>query len=338
MNQKKVSIKEIAELSGVSVATVSRVINDNGRFSEETRKKVVKIIEDTHYETNNIAKSLRMKKSNTVGILVPDIGNSFFANIVQEIESILFEKGYSTIICNTDRNAGKEEAYLRMLEGKMIDGLIAISGVKEFGSATMNWNTPLICIDRKPKDTASTILIESNHYQGGFLATEELITKGCRNIAIIIHRDFLSSSKERLQGYKDALEKYAIPFKEEAIIHVNVQEKMSRTEAAKVALLEKISKGAYFDGVFALNDRLAIGAIHAALEIGKKVPEDLKVVGFDNDPISKYCYPRLTTIRQDNVVIAEQACENLLKLIAGSTHEIEKHQVVPVTLVVREST
>ncbi|MGY3778039.1 LacI family DNA-binding transcriptional regulator [Isobaculum melis] len=338
MNQRKVSIKEIAELSGVSVATVSRVINNNGRFSEETRKKVLQVIKDTHYETNNIAKSLRMKKSNTIGILVPDISNSFFANVVQEIESILFKKGYSTIICNTDRNEEKEEAYLRMLEGKMIDGLIVISGVKEFGSTAINKKTPLICIDRKPKDTKSTILIESDHYQGGFLATEELISKGCHNIAIIIHRDFLSSSKERLLGYQNALKKYQIPFKEENVIHVTVEEKMSRTEAAKAALLQKISEGYQFDGVFALNDRLAIGAIHAILDLGKKVPEDIKVVGFDNDPISKYCYPCLTTIRQDNMLIAEQACENLLALIDGTRKDMKKHQVIPVTLVSRAST
>ncbi|MGX7420516.1 LacI family DNA-binding transcriptional regulator [Carnobacterium gallinarum] len=338
MNKKTVSIKEIAKLSGVSVATVSRVINNNGRFSEETRKKVLKVIKETNYETNSIAKSLRMRKSNTIGILVPDISNSFFANVVQEIESILFEQGYSTIICNTDRNEEKELAYLRMLEGKMIDGLIVISGVKEFGTATMNKTIPLICIDRKPQDTQNTIIIESNHYQGGFIATEELIKQGCKNIAIIIHRDFLSSSKERLAGYKDALKKNNLAFNPDNVIHIKATGNVSRTEIAKQALVERFKQGEFFDGIFALNDRLAIGAIHAAKEYQLNIPVDLKIVGFDNDPISKYCSPTLSTIKQDNRVIAQQACTSLLLAIDTNYAEIEKHQVIPVSLIVREST
>ncbi|CRH21139.1 Transcriptional regulator, LacI family (fragment) [Carnobacterium maltaromaticum] len=129
---KNYSIKDIAEIAGVSVATVSRVINDNGRFSEETRKKVLRIIEETGYKMNYSAKNLRMKKSFTIGILVPDISNSFFSEVVQQLEEILFAKGYSTIICNTSRSSEKELAYLRILEGKGIDGLIVISGAEKF--------------------------------------------------------------------------------------------------------------------------------------------------------------------------------------------------------------
>ncbi len=338
MSKKNVSIKDIAELSGVSVATVSRVINNNGSFSEETRKKVLKVIEETNYETNNVAKSLRMKKSNTIGILVPDISNSFFANVVQEIESYLFEKGYSTIICNTDRNEEKELAYLRTLESKMIDGLIVISGVREFGMKSMNKNIPLVCIDRKPKDGKNTILIESNHYQGGFIATEEMIAKGSKNIAIIIHRDFLSSSQERLNGYKDALRKNNIKFQEENVINITKKKNLTKTESTKEAVLEKFREGITYDGIFALNDRLAIGAIHAALEIGLKIPEDIKIVGFDNDPISRYCYPALSTINQDNLSLAKQACNSLLNLIDDPHMVVEKHQVIPVNFVERETT
>ncbi|KAE9876631.1 LacI family DNA-binding transcriptional regulator, partial [Escherichia coli] len=116
---KKTSIKDIAKLSGVSVATVSRVINDNGRFSEETREKVLAVIKENNYQMNFSAKSLRMNKSFSVGILVPDISNYFFSSVVQQIEAILFDQGYSTIICNTGRNLDKEMAYLNMLESKM---------------------------------------------------------------------------------------------------------------------------------------------------------------------------------------------------------------------------
>lgn len=338
MKKKNISIKEIAKLSDVSVATVSRVINNNGRFSEDTRLKVMKVIKETNYTTNSVAKSLRMKKSNTIGILVPDISNAFFANVVQEIENFLFDKGYSTIICNTDRSEEKELVYLRMLEGKMIDGLIVISGVKKFGIESMEKNIPLICIDRKPQENQNTVLIESNHYQGGFIATEELINKGCKNIAIIIHRGFLSSSKERLAGYKAALKKHHIKFNEKNIIDIKITGKYSRTEVAKKAVIDKVKEGNQYDGIFALNDRLAIGAIHAASELGMKIPDEIKIIGFDNDPISKYCYPRLTTIKQDNTSLAQHACNSLLSLINDSSSKIEKHQVIPVSLVTRETT
>lgn len=176
---KKTSIKDIAKLSGVSVATVSRVINNNGRFSEETRKKILDVIEETGYQMNFSAKSLRMNKSFSVGILVPDISNYFFSDVVQKIEEELFELGYSTIICNTGRNIEKETAYLNMLRSKLVDGIIVISGVDEF---VFHYDDiPYICIDREPLKKEKTIVISSNHYQGAFEATESLINNGCKH-------------------------------------------------------------------------------------------------------------------------------------------------------------
>ncbi|MDU6792106.1 MAG: LacI family DNA-binding transcriptional regulator, partial [Anaerococcus sp.] len=129
---KTLTIKDIAELADVSVATVSRVINNNGRFSEETRKKVLDIIEKTGYKTNYMAKSLRTNRSYTIGVIVPDISNYFFFSIVEKVEQIMFERNFTTIICNTDRSIKKEKAYLELLESKKIDGLIVISGAENF--------------------------------------------------------------------------------------------------------------------------------------------------------------------------------------------------------------
>ena len=186
---KKYSLKDIAILSGVSVATVSRVINDNGRFSEETRQKVLKVIEETGYKMNYNAKSLRMNRSFSIGILVPDISNYFFSDVVQKIEEILFDKGYSTIICNTARSQAKETAYLKMLEGKGVDGLVVISGAEafDFDYSSNEKHIPYICIDREPKTREDTVFISSNHYQGAFEATEELIHVGCKHPLIVMH-------------------------------------------------------------------------------------------------------------------------------------------------------
>ncbi len=336
--EKKISIKEIANISGVSVATVSRVINDNGRFSAETKRKVLKVIEETGYETNYIAKSLRMNKSNTIGILVPDISNTFFSNVVQEIESVLFEDGYATIICNTARSKEKEQAYIKMLKSKMIDGLIVISGFSDFETDDLSESLPVVCIDRKIKLNSHTILIESNHYQGGFDATEELITKGSKNNIILTQHNRLSSTVERLSGFKAAQKKYGLPTTDNSIIAIDMNKNHSRSEAIKSALYPRLATEEGISGIFAINDRLAIEAVRVILNFGLKIPSDVKVVGFDDDPISRYCYPPLTTMQHNVGVIASKACQALVGIIQQSTDPLTSHEVVPVKLIRRETT
>lgn len=161
---------------------------------------------------NYSAKNLRMNKSFTIGILVPDISNYFFSDVVQCLEEILFAKGYSTIICNTSRSSEKELAYLRILEGKGVDGLIVISGAEafEFTSSSAEKKIPYICIDREPKKKEDTVFISSNHYQGAFESAEELIHKGCQHPVIAMHNQKSTSAKERLKGFKDALKKIVL--------------------------------------------------------------------------------------------------------------------------------
>ena len=171
------SIKDIAKLANVSIATVSRVINSKGKYSEKTRRKVLKVIRETGYEIDSSAQSLRTNVTHTIGILVPDIKNSFFADLVQKIEEKLFEKEYSTIICNTDKNEQKEKAYLRMLENKKVDGIIVISGSYRHGFhfESLLKTIPYICIDREPADFEDTIFISSNHQLGAKEATKYFI-------------------------------------------------------------------------------------------------------------------------------------------------------------------
>ncbi|MFM9277467.1 LacI family DNA-binding transcriptional regulator [Paenibacillus sp. p-8] len=332
----KISIKEIARLSGVSVATVSRVINNNGRFSDETRQKVMDVINQHHYEINTVAKSLRMKKSQTIGLLVPDISNEFFASIVQEIERIFFEEGYSTIICNTAKNAEKEKEYMRMLDGKMIDGLICISGQEEVLTDMLRRNVPIVCIDRRPKINQNVAFIESDHHEGGRLATEALIRKGCKNILLLTKRKNLSSVNERLQGYRAALTQNGFPITEKHVVYIDEQE--NNLGAAQTALQEVIDSKLEFDGIFATNDWLALGALLTLQQNGYQVPEQVKIVGFDNNQISKYCNPPLTTIDQDETLLAKNACTALLDMIDGSSVKHGQHHVIPVSLVERKTT
>ncbi|HAO5848571.1 TPA: LacI family transcriptional regulator, partial [Listeria monocytogenes] len=290
------SIKDIAKLSGVSVATVSRVINDNGRFSEETREKVLAVIKETNYQMNFSAKSLRMNKSFSVGILVPDISNYFFSSVVQQIEAILFDQGYSTIICNTGRNLDKEMAYLNMLESKMVDGLIVISGADEFGFKYTNAENgiPYVCIDRQPKDKKDTIFISSNHYQGAFEATEALIHAGVKSPVIFMHSRQSSSAKERLKGFQDALKKNNIRYDPD-VSKFTVDLQIHNYQKSIITFVNEVTT---MDGIFAINDNIALELLNLLPTIGKKIPNDIKVIGFDDTPQCNYTVPKLSSVKQ----------------------------------------
>ncbi|MBC1412785.1 LacI family transcriptional regulator [Listeria welshimeri] len=332
---KKTSIKDIAKLSGVSVATVSRVINDNGRFSEETRQKVLAVIKETNYQMNFSAKSLRMNKSFSVGILVPDISNYFFSSVVQQMEAILFEQGYSTIICNTGRNLDKELAYLNMLESKMVDGLIVISGADEFGFNYSNAENgiPYVCIDRQPKDKKDTIFISSNHYQGAFEATEALIHAGAKSPVIFMHSRQSSSAKERLKGFQDALKKNNIQMDPElSIFTIDLQKPDYQKNIATF-----VQKAKKMDGIFAINDHIAIELLNFLPTIGKKIPDDIKLIGFDDTPQCNYTVPKLSSVKQNIPEIAQITVDNLISIIKNPEQQKQITEIVPVELSLRGS-
>ena len=338
MKKKQISMKEIARLSDVSVATVSRVINNNGRFSEETRKRVLDVIEKYQYSTNTVAKTLRVQKSKTIGIIIPDIGNDFFSTIVHQIESFFFERGFSTFICNTDKSKEKERAYIKSLDSKMVDGIICISGQEEIEASLLSRNIPIVTIDRRPKMTNNLAIIESDHFQGGYLATKHLIEKGCKNLIVLTKKNRLSPDNDRIAGFKKALDEHRIPFTDQSIVETSDTRKGNFDAAREAIRKELISKRA-FDGVFATNDWMALGVIKELSESGMKVPEDIKVVGFDDDKIARYSEIPLTTIRQDVHRVAEVASELFYKLLTEEDVIIkQKHIKIPVELIVRKTT
>lgn len=327
---KKISIKQIAELSGVSVATVSRVINNNGRFSETTRQKVMDIINEYDYTINMAAKSLRGSKSKTIGIIVPDINNEFFSEIVLEIEKFFFNIGYSVFICNTNQDDIKERTYFKSLDSKLVDGIICISGREDIPMDSIKRKIPIVCIDRKPKHNNEAIYVESDHYLGGFMATEELIKKGCKNIIILTKSKSLSVNQQRLDGYKDALKKYDYPIKDDFIIKLSGTR--SNFEESRDTISYLLKKGVNFDGIFACNDWRAYGALTALNQNKISVPEKVKIVGFDGISVSRYCYPTITTIYQDKKTLALESAELLLSLMNGE--KIKKtHHIIPVALI-----
>lgn len=336
MIKKNLSIKQIAEISGVSVATVSRVINKNGRFSKETEERVLKVIRDNNYKTNLVAKSLRINQTNTIGVIVPDIKNEFFASIVAEIEEYFFEKGgFTVFICNTNGEQEKELDYLASLDSKGVDGLIYISGKNDTLHTSVRRDIPVVCIDRKPAVEQKIAIVESDNFKGGYIATQYLIDKNCKNILILKNKNNTSTSIERYKGYCKALEKNGFAIDVRNVINLD----NTHFDDAKMVIDDLVKKGYNFDGIFATNDWIALGALHALKGNNIKVPENVKIIGFDNVSVSRYSYPSITTIEQDKPLMGKTAAEILLDLISNKNeYNKDMHVTLPVSLVKRETT
>ena len=333
MSMKGLSIKQISELSGVSTATVSRVINHNGRFSHETEERVLSVIEQYQYVPNMVARGLRRSASQIVGIIVPDITNEFFARIVLRIQMKLFEKNYSAVICNTNENEQLEISHLQFLKAQNVSGLVFISGNP---SHTQPSSTlPTVFIDRRPKDVKAkdTIIIESDNIRGGYLAGRELLQKGMRRIATIMDSRMHTAGETRYLGWKNAMD--------EAHVEIVPQLQMRVPEVGFSAAYESVTRllenREVFDAVFCGTDWLAMGALAALHERGVHVPADVKVIGFDDVSIATFSSKPITTIRQNAEEMGELAVELLLRRIEGEKIEAP-HRILGVELISRATT
>lgn len=330
MSTKKLSIIDIAKMAGVSTATVSRVINGNGGYSAETERKILDIIEKANYTPNLNAIGLRTNVSRCVGIVVPDITNEFFAKIVRVIDTFFLEQKYSVFICDSNEDERLEDMHINILMEKNVDGIIYISGHSDVREIDGKYSIPVVYIDRKPDH--ADILIESDNVHGGYLAARELIEKGCKKILLLRDSRSVSPVRHRHRGFLKAMS-------EEHIESVEYfEENVSPDyQSSKAKVLEILGKGCSFDGIFATNDMMALGCLHALDEKGYKVPEDVKLVGFDDVSVSRFCNPPMTTITQNTDELGKLAAESLLKLMRKEEIK-EREMIVPVSLNVRKST
>lgn len=334
--QKKnsISIKDISRQAGVSIATVSRIINKNGRYSKETEKRVMDIIRENNYVPNLVAKGLRTQKMKNVGIIVPDITNEFFMKLVYEIEKNLFREGYETFLCNTDEDEEMERKRVQMMAMQNVCSLIYVSG----GISNVEYmikDLPTVFIDRIPDEVRGNYcMLASDNIQGGYLATKELLDCGCRNILLMTSRKKISGYSERFGGYVKALIEAEL---EADAIHVAYLDQVNYKAAYEEMnrLLE--GDGFSYDGIFATSDWLALGCYKALTEHGYCIPEDVKLVGYDDISLTAFNGVPITTIHQQIDIMGKTVVEQLLHILGGEKAGAEVVKV-PVYLVPREST
>lgn len=328
LNGEKFSIKEIARLANTSVATVSRVINGNGRFSKETERRVRDVIDRYNYQPNMLAKGLREDRMKAVGVIVSDITSDFFAGIVQEIESTLFRQGYTAVLCDTFENEEAEKRSLEMLGDLRFSGIIFVGGKRT--KALLN-DLPIIYVDRKPAPESmekGSCFIGSDNFKGGCLAGERLMAAGRRNPAIVVFEDELETQKQRLLGFRQALSNRGLEFDARSVFHVD----RVAYDAGRQITEEILRADARYDSIFYTSDILAIGGVQYLNEVRVSVPGDMAVVGMDDIPPSRRITPPLTTIRQQYRRFGALAADSIIRMLKGEPVE---DQILDVQLIER---
>lgn len=327
-----ISIKDVAKEAGVSIATVSRVLNDIDVVNEETKKRVKDAIDKLGYMPNIVARSLKTQETRTIGIIIPDISNQFYPEVVRGAEDVSNIYNYNIILCNTDLDLEKEISYLRVLKEKMVDGVIYMSNSIQEGSLKLinDLHIPTVLIENTDEQNELPSVVIDN-VQAAFDSTEFLIKKGNKKIAYIGRGEQdRNAASLRYLGYQKALKEHGLPF-DEKLVYIGGSKPSDGYEG-----INSILKQAEFDAVFCANDEVAMGAINALREHNLKVPVDVDVVGFDDIYSAEVFYPKLTTVAQPMYDMGSVGMRMLIKII-NKEKLSQEHFVLPYQLIVRES-
>lgn len=329
MKKQSVTIQEVARISGVSVSTVSRVLNGKFDVAQDTKTHVLGVIEDLGFTTNLAARSMRSLKKNLIGLIMPDIAYPFAIEVMKGVNRAIAESEFDLLVYTTGdvRKSGRahaEKKYVSLLSNSISDGVIIVAPVV----AEFNTDQPIVSID-PVMSYPSYPSVHATNYQGAVEAMEYLFSLGHKRIGYISGRAELESSNRRLSGYRDSLEKAGIPIDEELITSGDYTTQTGITGARQLLALKHRPTA-----IFASNDQMAMGVYQVMEEEGIRIPEDISLIGFDNIPESKYL--GLTTVDQFISEMGYTATEMLIKIINGIPLEDETHKI-QTKLIIRNS-
>jgi LacI family transcriptional regulator len=329
---KQPTMSDVAERAGVSKATVSHVLNTTRFVKEETRQRVMQAIAELGYRPSAVARSLTTNRTQIIGVIVSDASNYFFAEVLCGIEDVLRPQNYSIIVCNTSEILERESNYLDLLLRQRVDGIIAAATSQRWDvlSEAETQHTPVVFVDRTFEGLEGTYVGVDNA-GGAFQGTKFLIECGHRKIGILAGFQRLSSMRERLAGFSQALQEYEITLPEDWVIFSKLS-----IEGGQEAMKQILSLPERPTAVFINNNLLSLGALLAVKELGLHCPEDIAIVGFDDHPWAAVSDPPLTVIRQPALEVGQKAAELLLKLI-NTEESLEARVVLDCELILRES-
>ena len=335
MKKPQITIKDIARALNISPSTVSRALKNHPDISQDTKDLVNKYAKDFNYKPNTLALSLRMSKNNTIGVIIPEIVHYFFSSILSGIEQIANAEGYNVIICQSDENYEKEVRNTKALVATRVSGVLA-----SLAKHTTNYDhfqdiidsdIPLVFFDRICIGL-NTDRVVVDDYAGAFAAVEYLIQTGCKRIAFYSSPFHLEISKNRKNGYMDALRKYNLPV-DDSLIRV-----CDTREEAIIITPEILDRPNRPDGFFAINDHCAAGILYATKLAKLKVPKDVAIMGFSDGELAKACDPMLSTVEQHGFEIGKHAAKLLIDKINGETQGQYSNKIVKTNLIIRGTT
>jgi LacI family transcriptional regulator len=325
-----VTIKDIARLSGVSITTVSRVLNNKaGGISEKTIERVRDVIEKMHYQPNSVARSMITKRSSTIGLIIPDVRNPFFSELARGVEDVCNANSFGCFLCNTDGSPEKENEYIRLLRGRVAEGILfTTQNNVEFNEVFLDFlkkHYPFCFIERYIDEIPNIPGIYVDNYRGAYEMTEFILSKGHRRIAFVSGPLTTHNARMRRDGYLDALKAAGIVASEELMVEANYR--YSGGYGAAETFLR--DRKASFTALFAANDLMALGAYQYLEESGLRVPDDISVAGFDNISYPPVIKPTITTIEIPAYELGKNSAEMLFTLLGGKILDEPKITFVP---------
>ena len=328
------TIRDVANLAKVSIATVSRVLNKTGPVRPELEQRVLDAVKKLAYQPNKVARNLRRSESHTIGVLIPDSRNPFFAELARGVEDFCFSKGYTVVLCNTDERSDKAISHLNALYQQRVAGLIVVSPGKITShlQKLLDRGYPVVIADR-PVSALETDIVVADNYNGARQATQHLIDLGHRRIGLIVGECYLETVKLRWAGMADTLRTAGISLAEGFVYEKGDFLPQSGYAGAEVLLNQNPPPTA----IFAFNDLMAYGVLYYAQMHGWEIPGRLSVIGFDDILISTYTLPSLSTVVQPKYELGQKAAEMLLSRIQKSKEPL-RNIVLPTQLIVRAST
>lgn len=326
------TIKDVAKRANVGVGTVSRVINNHPSVSDEIRKRVLQAIEELDYKPNAIARSLKIKSTKTIGVIIPDISSAFYPEIVRGIEDAAKDLSYNIILLNTDLKREKEKEALNMLKEKKADGILFISNTvnKNLKREFKKTGIPVVLVSTKDLEGEIPSVTIDNE-RAAFDITNYLIKMGHRKIAMISGpKDDPNAGITRLEGYKRALLESGISVDENLIFYGNYKFKSGYDAMQKILMLKERPTA-----IFAASDTMAVGAASCAMQKGFNIPEDFSIVGFDGVELAEYFYPPITTVKQPRYEMGSKGMQLLIDILRGETKQ--KSVVLDYEIIERKS-
>ncbi|WP_419892434.1 LacI family DNA-binding transcriptional regulator [Paenibacillus xylanexedens] len=320
------TIKDVAQLAGVSVATVSRVINDRGYVHADTRKKVEDAVKALNFSPNEVARSLYKRKSKLIGLLLPDITNPYFPQLARGVEDRMQEQDYRLIFGNSDEDERKEQDYIQTFIQNNVVGVISSTNYPH-SSIYEKLKIPVVFLDRTSLDRPS---VYADGREGGRLAAREIIKRGSRRITVMQGPSQIRPAQDRFEGAIEIIRDAGLDYRVIQTTSFSINE-------AGVWAEELFRKYADTDGVIASNDIAAMAVLHEASRIGRKVPDDVQVIGFDDIPMSSLLSPALSTIRQPAYEMGREAAGLLIQLVEQAAVE-NKNIQLPVSFIERGTT